>query len=123
MVEKGLFAPVCRGCHFPTMQLWDVLTRRGALLSTGLTVMLAHTGTAGAASEGTMPEAPNQGRVARSETRVRGFAGPEIDFQLRRGLGHANYMGAAVGEILAAGRGITHGAPRTWPPAFAALGE
>jgi dienelactone hydrolase len=103
--------------------MWDVLTRRGALLSTGLTVMLAHTGTAGAASGDTMPEAPNQGRVARSETRVRGFADPEMDFQLLRGLGAANYMGAAVGEILAAVRDISDGDPRTWPPAFATLGE
>jgi hypothetical protein len=61
-----------------------------------------------------MPEAPNQGRVARSETRVRGFADPEMDFQLLRGLGVANYMGAAVGEILAAVRGIADGDPQTW---------
>src|SRR3712207_6586971 len=103
--------------------MWDVLTRRGALLSAGLVVMLAHTGTAGAASGDTMPEPPNQGRVARSEIRVRGFADPEMDFQLLRGLGHANYMGAAVGEVLASVRDITDGVPRTWPPAFAALGE
>src|SRR5690349_3838638 len=103
--------------------MWDVLTRRGALFSTGLTVMLAHPGTGGAAPGDTTPETPNQGRVARSETRVRGFADPEMDFQLLRGLGVANYMGAAVGEILAAARDVTDGDPRTWPPAFVALGE
>ena len=32
-------------------------------------------------------------------------------------------MGAAVGEILAAVRDIRDGDPRTWPPAFAALGD
>ena len=32
-------------------------------------------------------------------------------------------MGAAVGEVLAALRDITDGDPRTWPPAFAALGS
>src|SRR3712207_6140350 len=102
----------------------DVLNRRGALLSTGLTLLAGHaSAAAGAASGNNMPEASNQGGVARSETRVRGFADPEMDFQLLRGLGVANSMGAAVGEILAAVRGITDGDPRTWPPAFAALGE
>ena len=46
-----------------------------------------------------------------------------MDFQLLRGLGVANYMGASVGEVLAAGRNIKDGDPRTWPPAFVALGE
>ncbi len=46
-----------------------------------------------------------------------------MDFQLLRSLGAANSMGAAVGEILAAVRDIKDGDPRTWPPAFAALGD
>jgi len=69
----------------------------------------------------TKPTDPD--RVTRSATRVRGFADPEMDFQLLRGLGVANYMGASVGEVLAAGRNIKDGDPRTWPPAFVALGE
>ena len=102
----------------------DLLTRRDAFLSTGLTLVLTQTSAAAdATSEDTTHEASKQGRVARSETRVRGFADPEMDFQLLRGLGVANYMGAAVGEVLAAVRGIADGDPRTWPPAFAALGE
>jgi len=46
-----------------------------------------------------------------------------MDFQLLRSLGAASYMGAAVGEVLAAVRNIQDGDPRTWPAAFAALGE
>jgi len=61
--------------------------------------------------------------VTRSATRVSGFTDPEMDFQLLRSLGVANYMGAAVGEILAAVRDIKDGDPRTWPPAFVALGD
>src|SRR3954451_25248134 len=103
--------------------MWTELTRRDALLSTALMALIAPVYAAMAASASTMADLTNQDGVARSETRVRGFADPEMDFQLLRGLGVANYMGAAVGEILAAVRGITDGDPRTWPPAFAALGE
>jgi pimeloyl-ACP methyl ester carboxylesterase len=46
-----------------------------------------------------------------------------MDFQLLRSLGAANYMGGAVGEIFAAVREIRDDDPRTWPPAFAALGD
>src|SRR3954463_6998757 len=70
------------------------------------------------------PQSQSAGnRITRSATRVRGFADPEMDFQLLRSLGVANSMGAAVGEIFAAVRDITDGDPRTWPPAFAALGD
>jgi len=103
--------------------MWNVLTRRDALLSTALVAVLAHTGTAGAAPRSTMSDPANQDGVTRSATRVRGFTDPEMDFQLLRSLGVANYMGAAVGEILATVRDIKDGDPRTWPPAFAALGE
>jgi pimeloyl-ACP methyl ester carboxylesterase len=46
-----------------------------------------------------------------------------MDFQLLRSLGAATSMGAAVGEVLAAARDIKDGDPRSWPPAFAALGD
>ena len=70
-----------------------------------------------------MSDPANHNSVTRSATRVRGFTDPEMDFQLLRSLGAANYMGAAVGEVLAAVRDIKDGDPRTWPPAFAALGD
>src|SRR5215210_1122444 len=110
--------PGCRGAL-----MWNVLTRRDALLSTALMAVLAHTGTAGAAPGSTMSDPANQDRVARSATRVRGFADPEMDFQLLRSLGVANSMGAAVGEVLAAVRDIKDGDPRTWPLAFVAQGD
>ena len=57
-----------------------------------------------------MSDPAQQDGVTRSATRVRGFADPEMDFQLLRSLGVANSMGAAVGEIFAAARDITDGA-------------
>jgi pimeloyl-ACP methyl ester carboxylesterase len=89
------------------------LTRRDALLATALTPALSPPEPASAARDG----------VTRSATRVRGFADPEMDFQLLRSLGVATSMGAAVGEVLAAARNIVDGDPRTWPPAFVAIGE
>src|SRR3954454_2501493 len=71
----------------------------------------------------TTSEPASRDGVTRSATRVRGFADPEMDFQLLRSLGAASSMGAAVGEVLAAARNITDGEPGTWPPAFAALGD
>src|SRR5829696_7185646 len=101
----------------------DTPTRRDTLLSSVLLFMVSCANAAGTASRSTMLEASNQDGVARSATRVRGFADPEMDFQLLRSLGAANYMGGAVGEIFAAVRNIKDGDPRTWPPAFAALGD
>jgi hypothetical protein len=101
----------------------DALTRRDALLSTAFMFVPAYATTARAAAGNTMSNTADQDRVARSTTRVRGFADPEMDFQLLRSLGAANYMGGAVGEILAAVRGIRDGDPRTWPAVFAALGD
>jgi pimeloyl-ACP methyl ester carboxylesterase len=103
--------------------MWHVLTRRDALLSTALMAVPADTGSAGAAPGSTMSNPAHQDSVTRSATRVRGFADPEMDFQLLRSLGVANYMGAAVGEIFAAVRDIKDNDPQTWPPAFAALGD
>jgi pimeloyl-ACP methyl ester carboxylesterase len=97
-------------------------TRRDALFSTALAAALSPSELAGAAPGSSMSH-PTSDAVSRSATRVRGFADPEMDFQLLRGLGVANYMGASVGEVLAAGRNIKDGDPRTWPPAFVALGE
>ena len=95
------------------------LTRRDALVSTALLGM-PERGLASAAR--TTAEPASRDGVTRSATRVRGFADPEMDFQLLRSLGAASSMGAAVGEVLAAARNITDGEPGTWPPAFAALG-
>jgi hypothetical protein len=98
------------------------LTRRDALLSTALAAALSPSELASAAPGSSMSHPTSDG-VSRSATRVRGFSDPEMDFQLLRSLGVANYMGASVGEVLAAGRNIKDGDPRTWPPAFVALGE
>jgi len=103
--------------------MWKVLTRRDALLSTAFIAVLTPRDTAGAAPGSSTSDPANRNGVTRSATRVHGFADPEMDFQLLRSLGVANYMGAAVGEVLAAVRDITDGDPRTWPPAFAALGS
>ena len=80
------------------------LTRRDALLSTALLGM-PERGLASAAR--TTSEPASRDGVTRSATRVRGFADPEMDFQLLRSLGAASSMGAAVGEVLAAARNIS----------------
>lgn len=46
--------------------------------------------------------------VARGQMRVQGFSDPEMEFQLLRGLGAANYGGAALGELLMAAHKIRH---------------
>src|ERR687885_1655429 len=74
------------------------LTRRDTLLATGLAFMLAQRDVADAAPADTTSEASSHDGVTRSATRVHGFADPEMDFQLLRGLGVANYGGGAVGE-------------------------
>src|SRR5690349_346890 len=98
-----------------------MLTRRDAILSTALMAFLTPMGTADAVPGSTMSGPTNHDGIARSATR--GFADAEMDFQLLRSLGVANYMGGSVGETLAAIRGIKDGDPRTWPAAFAALGD
>jgi pimeloyl-ACP methyl ester carboxylesterase len=95
-------------------------TRRDALLSAALAS--SHSQLAKAAPEESTSRVAKDG-VARSATRIRGFTDPEMDFQLLRGLGVANYMGASVGEVLAASGNIKDGDPRTWPAAFVAMGE
>jgi pimeloyl-ACP methyl ester carboxylesterase len=99
------------------------VTRRDALIHAAIGSAVSYSGIPSAALANSMTKPTDPDRVTRSATRVRGFADPEMDFQLLRGLGVANYMGASVGEVLAAGRNIKDGDPRTWPPAFVALGE
>src|SRR3954466_5959269 len=99
-----------------------VLTRRDALLSTGLLAVAAPSRTVHAASGSTMSDPARQDGVTRSATRLGGFADPEMDFQLLRSLGVADSMGAAVGEMFAAVRDIPDGDPRNQPPAFAGHG-
>jgi len=40
--------------------------------------------------------------VERGRMRIQGFSDPEMEFQLQRGLGAANYGGASIGELLVA---------------------
>ena len=99
------------------------VTRRDALIHAAIGSAVSYSGIPSAALANSLTKPTDPDRVTRSATRVRGFADPEMDFQLLRSLGVANSMGAAVGEVLAAVRDIKDGDPRTWPPAFAALGE
>ena len=94
------------------------VTRRDALIHAAIGSAVSYSGIPSAALANSMTKPTDPDRVTRSATRVRGFADPEMDFQLLRGLGVANYMGASVGEVLAAGRNIKDGDPRTWPPAL-----
>ncbi len=61
--------------------------------------------------------------LERSATRVRGFARPELDFQLLRQIGIAAHGGASVGECLAVAAEVGGGGPADWCRAFSALGE
>jgi len=62
-------------------------------------------------------------RVDRSTTRIAGFTSGELDFQLMRSLGVANYGGAAPGEVFAARAEINGESPDGFPAAFGALGK
>lgn len=62
-------------------------------------------------------------QLTRSTTRVAGFKDAELDFQLLRQLGLANYGGATVGETLAAAAAIRAEGPGSWTSVFAALAE
>jgi pimeloyl-ACP methyl ester carboxylesterase len=62
-------------------------------------------------------------QLTRSRTRVAGFEDGELDFQLLRQLGVANYGGASVGETLAVAAAIRAEGPASWTDAFAALGD
>lgn len=62
-------------------------------------------------------------KVERTTTRVTGFETPELDFQLMRSLGVANYGGGAAGEIFFGRSTITGEDPAEWPPAFEAVAD
>jgi hypothetical protein len=89
-------------------------------------VLSAISGMALAGALGRVPSALAQQparRVARSTTRVAGFANDEMDFQLMRSLGAANYGGGTAGEVFAVRAAIPGDDPYAWPPAMAAMGE
>jgi pimeloyl-ACP methyl ester carboxylesterase len=97
------------------------LTRRGLLGASSAAIVASTIGTpphpANASGAKTMA------RVERTATRIVGFQSPEMDFQLMRSLGAANYGGGAPGEIFATRKAIDGDDPYAWPPAFGALGE
>lgn len=62
-------------------------------------------------------------KVERTTTRVRGFETPELDFQLMRSLGAANYGGGTAGEIFFGRGAISSEDPAEWPPAFEAVAK
>src|SRR5437764_13511427 len=60
-------------------------------------------------------------RVERTASRIVGFSSAELDFQLMRSLGAANYGGCAPGGVFAARALIQEGDTYGLPPALAAL--
>src|SRR5215831_1093938 len=62
-------------------------------------------------------------KVERTTTRITGFEGAELDFQLMRSLGAANYGGGSPGEIFHARQMIGGDDPYAWPVAFTALAQ
>src|SRR5215470_13677596 len=65
----------------------------------------------------------NIASVERTLTRIRGFANAELDFQLMRSLGAANYGGGTPGEIFQARGQITGDDPYSWPSSFDTLAQ
>ena len=61
--------------------------------------------------------------VERTTTRIGGLSSPEMDFQLMRSLGAANYGGGTPGELFQRLGTIDGNDPYQWPPAFDALAE
>ena len=62
-------------------------------------------------------------QLTRSGTRVAGFDDGELDFQLLRQLGSANYGGATIGETLAAAERIRERGSESWVPVFGELAD
>ncbi|MGH7988236.1 MAG: hypothetical protein ACREQX_18370 [Candidatus Binataceae bacterium] len=62
-------------------------------------------------------------KVERTATRIAGFDSGEMDFQLMRSLGAANYGGGASGEIFHARQAIAGDDPYAWPAVFDALAQ
>ncbi len=65
-----------------------------------------------------MPE-----KTERSATRVKGFADPEMDFQLLRQLGACVYGGGSIGECLYAASRIEDETAATWSKVFMDIGR
>lgn len=89
-------------------------------------IIAAAAGVALAAGLGRLARAaaqPVNAGIARGSTHIVGFAGGELDFQLMRSLGAANYGGATPGEVFAARAAIAGDDPYGWPPAMAAMAE
>jgi pimeloyl-ACP methyl ester carboxylesterase len=61
--------------------------------------------------------------VERTSTRIHGLQSPEMDFQLMRSLGAANYGGGTPGELFQRLGSIDGNDPYQWPPAFDALAQ
>ena len=59
--------------------------------------------------------------LTRTLTRVRGLRDQELDYQLLRILGLAEYGGSSVGETLAAASTVASGDPASWVRSFGAL--
>ena len=95
----------------------DVLSAIGILMAAG--VLHTNTASAGAAKEANM----SNGRVQRGAIRVAGFQSGELDFQLMRSLGAANYGGATPGEIFATRSAVAGDDPYAWRNALAGMSE
>ncbi len=96
------------------------LSRRAAvaaLLSLPATFGMPRAPQARAQGGQTMPT------VERTATRVAGFKSSEMDFQLMRSLGAANYGGGTPGEIFHARNAIQGDDPQSWCTAFAAVAD
>lgn len=91
---------------------------RRDLLAAGIAATAAAIAPGGISTVGAQPAGQ---RVSRTATRIRGFGGDELDFQLMRSLGACNYGGGAAGEIFAARAAVGDEHPAGWPPAFAAM--
>jgi pimeloyl-ACP methyl ester carboxylesterase len=61
--------------------------------------------------------------VGRSQNRIRGFASPEIEYQLLRPLGAAQYGGASVGETMYVTNSVSETDPDSWVARFVAMGD
>jgi len=61
--------------------------------------------------------------ISRGSIQVKGFANPEMDFQLIRQLGATSYRAASVGECLNIANKINDGGPEDWVREFERLAE
>lgn len=61
--------------------------------------------------------------VGRSQNRIRGFASAEIEYQLLRPLGAAQYGGASIGETMYVTNGVSEIDPDSWVTRFVAMGD